>query len=252
MGGEVMKKKIYICMSILIVFILSLSIVRANTMDTYGMSSKEMEMMEEYKKGNINTDEFIELRKAKASEYGLLDYCDSTYFLSEDFYDNYSDAYLIKNGLMILDRYSAGFETTVDVMESRASSVVSMTHHRYEEKPGYYIANGIWKLSNSHEAFCAQGLNASPAAGDVTSDPYLVENENLKKCLYYGYNGPGDILTSRFGVSGAIVLTSELVSNAFSSNCISKASNDGYHWNKVVGGLWNEIISKPSVKNYST
>ena len=69
MGGEVMKKKIYICMSILIVFILSLSIVRANTMDTYGMSSKEMEMMEEYKKGNINTDEFIELRKAKAGEY---------------------------------------------------------------------------------------------------------------------------------------------------------------------------------------
>lgn len=51
-----MKKKIYICMSILIVFILSLSIVRANTMDTYGMSVKEMEMMEEYKKGNINTD----------------------------------------------------------------------------------------------------------------------------------------------------------------------------------------------------
>lgn len=234
-----MKKKIYICMSILIVFILSLSIVRANMMDTYGMSVKEMEMMEEYKKGNINTDEFIELRKAKAGEYGLLDYCDSTYFLSEDFYDNYSDAYLIKNGLMILDRYSAGFETTVDVMESRASSVVSMSHHRYEEKPGYYIANGIWKLSNSHEAFCAQGLNASPAAGDVTSDPYLVENENLKKCLYYGYNGPGDILTSRYGVSGAIVLTSELVSNAYSSNCISKASNDGYHWNKVVGGLWN-------------
>ena len=106
-----MKKKIYICLSILIVFILSLSIVRANTMDTYGMSLKEMEMMEEYKKGNINTDEFIELRKAKAGEYGLLDYCDSTYFLSEDFYDNYSDAYLIKNGLMILDRYSAGFET---------------------------------------------------------------------------------------------------------------------------------------------
>lgn len=46
-----MKKKIYICLSILIVFILSLSIVRANTMDTYGMSLKEMEMMEEYKKG---------------------------------------------------------------------------------------------------------------------------------------------------------------------------------------------------------
>ena len=214
-------------------------------------TDKEMEMMEEYKKGNAYLDEYTMLRKEKATKFGLLDYCDSTtYFLNDDFYDNYSDAYLIKDGLMILDRYSAGFEDAVDIMESRSASIVSMEHHRYEEKPGYYIANGIWKLSNSHKAFCAQGLNASPAVGDVTSDPYLVENENLKKCLYYGYNGPGDILTARYGVSNAIVLTSELVSNAYSSNCIAKASNDGYHWNKVVGGLWNEIIAKPKVKNY--
>lgn len=214
-------------------------------------TDKEKEMMEEYKKGNAYTSEYTLLRKEKATKYGLLDYCDpTTYFLNDDFYDNYSDAYLIKDGLMILDRYSAGFEDAVNIMEPRSASVISTTHHRYEEKPGYYIANSIWKLSNSHEAFCAQGLNASPAVGDMTSDPYLVENENLKKCLYYGYNGPGDILTARYGVSSAIVLTSELVSNAYSSNCISKASNDGYHWNKVVGGLWNEITSKPNVKNY--
>lgn len=60
-----MKKKIYICMSILIVFILSLSIVRANTMDTYGMSLKEMEMMEEYKKGNINTMNLLNCEKLR-------------------------------------------------------------------------------------------------------------------------------------------------------------------------------------------
>ena len=219
--------------------------------NSFKFTEKEKEMMEEYKKGNAYSDEYVQLRKNKATKFGLLDYCDSTtYFLNDDFYDNYSDAYLIKDGLMILDRYSAGFEDEINVMESRSASVVSTTHHRYEEKPGYYIANSIWKLSNSHEAFCAQGLNASPAEGDLTSDPYLVENENLKKCLYYGYNGPGDILTARYGVSGAIVLTSELVSNAYTSNCMSKASNDGYHWNKVVGGLWNEITSKPKVKNY--
>lgn len=149
--------------------------------NSFKFTEKEKEMMEEYKKGNAYSDEYVQLRKNKATKFELLDYCDSTtYFLNDDFYDNYSDAYLIKDGLMILDRYSAGFEDKTNVMELRSASVVSTTHHRYEEKPGYYIANSIWKLSNSHEAFCAQGLNASPAEGDVTSDPYPVENENLK------------------------------------------------------------------------
>lgn len=74
--------------------------------------------------------------------------------------------------------------------------------------------------------------------------------QNLKKCLYYGYNGPGDILTSRYGESAAIVLTDELVSNAYSSNCISKALSNGYHWNNAVSALWNEVTSKAEPSGY--
>ncbi len=40
-----MKKKIYICMSILMVLFLSLTMVHANESTTYRLSEKEMEMM---------------------------------------------------------------------------------------------------------------------------------------------------------------------------------------------------------------
>ena len=245
-----MKKKIYICMSILMVLFLSLTMVHANESTTYRLSEKEMEMMDEYSKQNVNTPEFIQLRKEKAETYGLVDYCDENYILEEDFYDEYADAYLMQNGLMILDRYSAGFESSSSFMMARSQSVTNVFHHRYTERNGHYLANCLYQLSNSHYAFCAQGLNASPSSGSVTSDPYLVSNANLKKCLYYGYNGPGDILTSRYGESAAIVLTDELVSNAYSSNCISKALSNGYHWNNVVSALWNEVTSKAEPSGY--
>lgn len=245
-----MKKKIYICMSILMVFLLSLTIVHGQDLGVNGLSDTERQMMQEYKKGNINSDEFIAIRKSKAEEYGLVDYCDSDYFLDEAFYTQYADAYLIHNGLMILDRYSAGYSDVALFTLPRANTVAKLIHHRFEDKNGYVIPNGLWQLSNSHYAFCAEGLNAQPNAGDPTSAPYTVDNVNLRKCLYYGYNGPGDILTARFGESGAVVLTDELVSNAFCGTCVSKEAHNGYHWKTTVNGLWNEILSKPEPKDY--
>lgn len=245
-----MKKKIYICMSILMVFLLTLTMIQAQEVSINGLTESEKEMMQEYKKGNINSDEFISLRKSKAEKFGLIDYCDEHYFLDESFYEQYADAYLINDGLMILDRYSAGYSSPRLYNLPRSNSVVNLSHHRFEDANGYGIANGIWELSNSNFAFCAQGLNASPNVGDTISNPYTVDNVNLKKSLYYGYKGPGDILTSRYGESGAIVLTDELVSNAFSGTCISKEALNGYHWKTTVSGLWNEITSKPEPKNY--
>lgn len=48
-----MKKKIYICMSILMVFLLSLTIVHGQDLGVNGLSDTERQMMQEYKKGNI-------------------------------------------------------------------------------------------------------------------------------------------------------------------------------------------------------
>ena len=118
-------------MSILMVLFLSLTMVYANESTTYRLSEKEMEMMDEYSKQNVNTPEFIQLRKEKAETYGLVDYCDENYILEEDFYDEYADAYLMQNGLMILDRYSAGFESSSSFMMARSQSVTNVFHHRY-------------------------------------------------------------------------------------------------------------------------
>ena len=135
------------------------------------------------------------------------------------------------------------------MMSSLAYTIIDHASHQFNNPNGGHISNGIWRLSNNYLAFCAQGLLASPGIGDSISAPYQVNNESLIKALYYSYGGPGDILTSRYGESGAIVLTDELVSNAYSGTCISKTES-GFHWNNVVGSLWNEIMSKSLPSDY--
>ena len=249
-----MKRKIYICMSILMAFLLSFTIVHAqetSNIPSYELSMVEKEMLEAYKSGKTNDSSFVQVRKEKAEKFGLLEYCDENYFLTDSFYRKYSDNYLIHDGLMILDRYVAGYQNvSSNIALHSTNTVMSVEHHRYEDGQGHYIANGIWLLPNSTYAFCAQGLNSSPAAGDTISDAYEVNNVNLRKCLYYGYNGPQDILSSRYGKSGAIVLTDELVSNAYSGTCIGKVANDGFHWNNTVSALWNEITSKADPSSF--
>ena len=51
-------------MSILMVFLLSLTIVHGQDLGVNGLSDTERQMMQEYKKGNINSDEFIAIRKS--------------------------------------------------------------------------------------------------------------------------------------------------------------------------------------------
>lgn len=249
-----MKRKIYICMSILMAFLLSLNIVHAqeaSNIPSYELSTIEKDMLEAYKSGKTQDPSFIQMRKEKATKFGLLDYCDENYFLTDVFYKKYSDNYLIHDGLIILDRYVAGYQNiSPNIALYSSNTVMNVEHHRFEDGQGHYIANGIWLLSNSIYAFCAEGLNSSPAAGDALSDAYEINNVNLRKCLYYGYKGPQDILSSRYGKSGAIVLTDELVSNAYSGTCIGKEANDGFHWNNTVSALWNEITSKPDPTSF--
>ncbi len=245
-----MKKKIGLLICLCILLFGSLFQVRADEA-TGILTDYERNMLNEYDKGNINNDEFIKVRKEKATKHDLLDFVDENYFLTEDFYYEYSDSYLMNDGLVILDRYSAHLKNEENFIMSRSAySIIGHSAHRFDNPNGGYITNGLWRLSNNNLAFCAQGLMSSPAIGDSTSAPYQVNNEALIKALYYSYGGPGDILTSRYGESGAIVLTDELVSNAYSGTCISRVNNDGFHWNNGVSSLWNEIMAKPLPANY--
>ena len=90
-----MKKKIYIFMSILMVFLLSMTMLQAQETNSYTFTDLEKEMLVSYQEGNFNEQRFIEARKEKAKQYDLLKYCDENYFLTDAFYDLYSDNYLI-------------------------------------------------------------------------------------------------------------------------------------------------------------
>ena len=65
-----MKKKIYICMSILMVLFLSLTMVHANESTTYRLSEKEMEMMDEYSKQNVNSLNLFSCEKKRQKPMG--------------------------------------------------------------------------------------------------------------------------------------------------------------------------------------
>lgn len=112
------------------------------------------------------------------------------------------------------------------------------------------IHNGRWTLSNGRYAFCGEGLMASPPVGAGTTEPTVYDNANVRKALYYGYGGPGDILTGQYGEAGAVILTNEALSNAYCGTCISKVTYNGYHWNLNVGNIVNSIYSLPDPIQY--
>lgn len=249
-----MKKALY---SIFIfLFLISNCMVSASalTIDTSRgvLTDQEKTIIQAYQNGHAYEEEYIQIRKEKAQSSGLMDYCDEMYFLTQAFYNTYPSSMLMQDGLQILDRYTfeSGGVAMPIMLFSNGHSVTGYTQHRFEDENGNWINNGLWSLSNGYQAFCAEGLMASPQAGDTTSAPEVLTNENLRKALYYGYGGPEDLLTSRYGASAAIVLTDELVSYAYSGTCISIVNHNGYHWNKTVSGLWNSIVSKSVPASY--
>lgn len=112
-------------------------------------------------------------------------------------------------------------------------------------------SNGIWRLSNGRNAYCGDYRKASPMAGAATTAPEVVDNPALRKALYYGYEGPQNILQSKgFSPEVQIVITDDLVSQALTGGSISMNVQPEPNWNKVVKPIWEEVMSKPDPSNY--
>lgn len=221
-------------------------------------TEKEQQILEDYKNG-IDKKEYKSLRKEKAEETGLIKFTNDEYFLTDEYYEKYSPMMLTYDHAFILDRtltkdYQEEAVKTADpdlkMKAPRSMSVIDYGEHTLYNGVGA-VWNGIWRMSNNHLAFCANGMYASPQTGDSASDPIAVDNANLRKALYYGYGGPGDRLTGRYGTSGAIVITDELVSLAYSGQCNTQVSSNGYHWRTLINGLWNEITSQPDPAGFT-
>lgn len=233
-------------------------------------TDEELAIIKDYRNGV--TEKYKKLRKEKAEETGLIKYADDDYFMNDKFYEKYGANMLLHDGAIILDRKNvkgnkvAEMDLTMadnqvevpSVKKSRSASariasslsVTEMGTHRLYNGVGY-MDNSIWRLSNGALAFCAQGMMAAPHVGDGGTTFTVNNNPSVVKALYYGYGGPGDCLTGRYGTSGAIVITDDILSVAYSGQSFSMNIVNGYHWRTLINGLYNEIMSKPDPVGYT-
>lgn len=215
---------------------------------------------------------YSEQRKDKAKESGLLKYCDSNYFLKKSFYSKYDGYMLNYDNLVILDKYSVPElsndkgETKSDVLNeinrlddtneeddnvslfnlSRAGGVTvdSFTEYTWVyDSYGSYYNEAIYGLSNGVTAFCGEGMQAGVRKGQSLRAPEKVDNAKLAKVLYYGYGGHGDILTSKYGVSAAVCMTSDMASKAYSGATAGEAA--GTWTPSGTEDMYNHIQSLP-------
>lgn len=215
---------------------------------------------------------YSDQRKDKAKESGLLKYCDSNYFLKKSFYSKYDGYMLNYDNLAILDKYSIPElsndkgETKSDVLNeidrvddadeeadnaslfnlSRAGGVTVVTFTDYTWVYDSYGSNyneAIYGLSNGATAFCGEGMRAGVRKNQSLGAPEKVDNAKLAKVLYYGYGGHGDILTSKYGVSAAVCMTSDMASKAYSGATAGEAA--GTWTDSGVGAIYDYIQSLP-------
>lgn len=249
--------------------------------------SEETELIiKAYQSGVYDDKTQIEARKKKAEETKLDKYCDDDYFLTDAYYKKYSEKMLMYDNCVILsrnstknvikenekeaDKYAAKYDKAIQSNPKESSNKaqesfisrlfktksvsaanLSVIDHSYHQawQGGGYISNGIWRLSNNHLSFCADGLGAEPSNGSSGPDN-IVNSSNLRKALYYGYGGPGDCLTRRLGTSASIAWTDDLVSMAYTGHSVGSVAVGGYHWRIAGQSYWNEIMSKPDPIQY--
>lgn len=235
--------------------------------------TKELEkMLNDYRKGNYKA--YKKERKELAEKTGLIKYADSDYFMNDEFYDKYSSTLLAYGGASILDKHlTKEYLDKIESMPEPASAKEATNKEKSSKalsiEPRSYVItnyhtctwyNGVGYLMNGNfdvtgvdtMVYCANGLYATPPVGSTLTVSES-SNANLRKVLYYGYGGPGDMVLN--GLAGgnwqnAIVITCDLVSYANCGSSLGANTFNGYHWKLNLGALYNQIISQPDPAQY--
>lgn len=222
--------------------------------NNWKLTDEDHAMLEDYAKGI--TEPYKEIRKEIAERTGLIQFTDENYFLTDSFYATQSFQMLMFDRTWALDRNclqeykdrATEMASLEPIIEARAMKVTNLTEYTASWGVGT-INNGLWTLSNGNKAFCANGMLASPMSGDATSDPRIVDNAALRKALYYGYNGPGNIL-GHLTIEQQIVATNDFVSMAYTGNSVGNAAVGGYHWNGWIKNLYSQVQAKEDPQGY--
>lgn len=219
------------------------------------LTPADQEALADQRNGNFAAH--LDVRKEVCALYGLEDYVDADYFLNDAFYTTFPPFSVMRGRLPLLDRYQTpAYQNKLQGMVGadqtwktpKAMQVADFTQVSASWGAGY-IVNGLWRLSNQQLAFCANGMHASPTIGQATSDPFEVDNPALRKALYYGYNGPENILEAKgYSLEQMIVATNDFVSFAHTGASVGTNAANGYHWNNWIGPLYDEVQSRPDPK----
>lgn len=214
----------------------------------FELRTEQEKALDQYSQGDYESS--LQLRKDMVKTYGLEDYVDNDWFLTDAFFDEFGPYGTSWGGMLILSpKVKKDYEPKQEaVIAKAAGSVIKFNEHFWHYSGGYMTA-GSWDVSTpSHGtqlAFCANGMQAPPPTGTAIDTPVKQNNENLRKALYYGYNGPQNRLT-QYSSAQQVVFTNDLVSMSTTGNCISKGIGGGWIWNQYVSSLWNQLQTWPS------
>ncbi len=133
-------------------------------------------------------------RKEKAAQLGLADWVDEEGYLIDSFFDGKSDQTLTDMGLDGLVRTLTEEELDAYV-EALNMGIGLYTVTRYEKvsqvnpATGGTLYTGVFEV-DGRLAYCIERSVSTPPKGSSTGSWIEVTNDNLRKVLYYGYNGP--------------------------------------------------------------
>ncbi len=138
----------------------------------------------------------IEGRKERAIQLGVAEWIDEEGYLVDLFYEGKNDQILTDMELDGLVRTLTEEELAayVDMLNSGMSLYTVTKYQKVSQVNPYtgrYLYTGLFEVDGVL-AFCIERSVDTPAQGSSTGSPVAVTNENLRKVLYYGYNGPQD------------------------------------------------------------
>ena len=193
----------------------------ATEITTNNISNEEVEIINQYVKGEKMLPEQIEARKNKAEELNLLDWVDENYFFLDDFYRGKSEADIEELGANIL--VNTVTDKELNSWANNLKNGISPLTVTYYEMVSYGQSTvGKFEV-DGRMAFCAEHSQTTPAKGSPTGQATLNNNELVRKVLYYGYGGP-EQLTDMTGNYGW-VMTSLGLSKAYTGSGGTNATN---------------------------
>lgn len=193
-------KKFKRFLSTFLASILMLGMVsNATEITNNNISKEEVEIVNQYTEGKKMLPNQIKARKNKAEELNLLNWVDKNYFLVDDFYMGKSEADIEELGVNILVNTVTNEELN-DWASNIKNGISLKTVTNYEKVSYGQSIVGKFEV-DGHMAFCAQHSKSTPAKGSITGQATLNNNELVRKVLYYGYGGPGQLndMTGNYG-----------------------------------------------------